>query len=839
MHHFQAVPFRTAILVLLFSLAAIAGNYFSLQLFWGIQAMFGSIAVLLAVWFCGARWGVGIAMLSGMVTAVLLHNPYVMLVQVGEALAVGLAFRRPSHNLVLLDGLFWLLLGMPVTAMLQYFMLDNGSSMSLIMTLRAGINGVFNALAASLLVQAVFLARWFGVSHERDYSVTLRQILFNLLVSSALVPALLVIVLNSRHQHNLMEAGIRDELNALSKTVATQLARAPLEQGGVTEIMQHAGQHELLKTDLTLVDASGAVVASSHPEMSRGSRYGLLARGETKQVGDSIYLWLPPADEQVATVRWKGMRYVKEMPLTGVYEGRLIAEVSSGYRQREMLDVLSWSFLILSGIAALAFFLAWLLSRWLVDPLNQLTEETSNLRFKLIDGGKLELPDSPVTEMESLVDNFRETAQSLSRSFKELYNLNDSLEAKVEERTRALSQSNEQLRREIAIRTEQALQLGRTTAELEMQKFALDQHSIVAIANRDGAITYVNDKFCQVSQYSREELIGKNHRLLNSGYHSKEFFREMRATIERGQVWHGVIRNRKKDGGFYWVDTTIVPFMDADNRPYQFVSIRTDITERKRFEEDLVHAKEAAEGASSAKSEFLSRMSHELRTPLNAIIGFTQILESGVDGELSEGQRESAAHILKAGWHLLDLISEILDLARIESGRMAITLESVELAPLLDECVDMIMPMANERHILIKDEINLGEKVFRVYADRTRLKQVLLNLMSNAVKYNHQEGMLTLSCDSAGGVVRLNVADSGRGIPPERIGELFKPFSRLDADKSQIQGTGVGLAVTKSLMELMGGRIGVESEAGRGSVFWVELAEVVGMPENRPAAPER
>jgi PAS domain S-box-containing protein len=714
MRLFTPLSLKTVIHLLLFTLAAIAGNFFNVQLFWGIQALFGSIAVLLVIRFHGARWGVAVALLSGVVTALLLQNPHAMLVQVGEAIVLGLAFRRVSGNLALLDGLFWLVLGMPLAAALDYAVSGGGGGMPLIMALHAGINGVFNALAACLLMQVILLWRWRGISHGQENSLTLRQLLFTLLVSSALAPALLVAVLDARHQYEVMQAGI------------------------------HSG---------------------------------------------------------------------------------LIAEAATAFYQQEVVATLRRSFLLLFVITALAFFFGWLLSRWLVSPLVQLAGETNNLRFKLLDGRAPELPDVPVAEMESLVLNFREMATSLSRSFGELYNLNETLEAKVAERTRALSQSNLQLKQEIGIRTEQALQLGRATAELETQKFALDQHSIVSIADQKGIITYVNDKFCQISRYGRDELIGQNHRILNSGYHPHAFFCEMWRVIGQGDVWQGVVRNRKKNGDLYWVDTTIVPFMDAGNKPYQFVSIRTDITERKRFEEDLIHAKEAAEEASCAKSEFLSRMSHELRTPLNAIIGFTQLLESGMDGELSAGQRESAASILQAGWHLLDLISEILDLARIESGRMAITLERVDLGMLLDECVDMIMPLANERGILIKDAVNQSAEVFHVLADRTRLKQVLLNLMSNAVKYNRPEGVLSLNCARSGGGVRLDVVDSGIGISAERMDELFKPFSRLDADKSETQGAGVGLAVTKSLVELMGGRIGVESEAGKGSVFWIELAE--------------
>ena len=830
MHHSLPFFLKSLTLFIFFTLAAIAGNYFNIQFFWGIQALFGSIAMLIAICFYGAGWGLGVALLSGGATVLLSSDPgmsNLMLAQVGEALAVGLAYRRLSRNLVMLDGIFWLLLGMPFIALSH--LLDNNTAMPLILTLRAGINGVFNAMLVSLLVQAAILWRWYRTPCEaggQKRSISLRQLLFNLLVTVALTPALLVAVLDSQQQYSIMQMETKDELKFLSKTVIDRLAQAPDDSGAATELMHAASPHEQQKIDFTLIDAFGSVVASSRPEISPGGVYDPHSSGETRKIGATIYEWLPPQEGRTAAQRWEAMRSVMETPLNGADGGKLIAEISSSFYQQEVLVVLARSMSILSGIIVLAFLLGWLLSRWLTNPLIQLAKETHNLHFTFLDTHTLELPDSPLDEMEKLVLNFRETAKTLHKSFSELYGFNELLEMRVEERTREFLEANRQLKEEIAAGIEQARRLRITAAELETQKFALDQHSIVAITDANNIITYANDKFCEVSQFSREELIGQDHRIVNSGYHPEAFFKEMRGVIGRGQVWKGVIRNRRKDGSFYWVDTTIVPFMDANGQPYQYVAIRTDITERQRSGEDLKRAKEAAEAANRAKSEFLSRMSHELRTPLNAIIGFTQILESEVDGKLTEGQRESTANVLLASWHLLDLISEILDLARIESGRMAMTLEEVDLAPLVSECVDMIAPLANERHILIDDRITQGEDMHRVQADRTRLKQVMLNLMSNAVKYNTMEGSVQLTCKRvAGGWLRINVTDSGIGIPADKLDELFKPFSRLNADKSEIQGAGVGLAVTKSLVELMGGRIGVESVTDGNTTFWVELMD--------------
>ena len=230
-----------------------------------------------------------------------------------------------------------------------------------------------------------------------------------------------------------------------------------------------------------------------------------------------------------------------------------------------------------------------------------------------------------------------------------------------------------------------------------------------------------------------------------------------------------------------------------------------------------------AERASRAKSEFLSRMSHELRTPLNAILGFAQLLESDPVEPLSVSQKESVEHILQAGWHLLELINEVLDLSRIESGKLQLSLESVDVAGLALECRNLLGPVAAQRGITLLDQ-GSGPELPRVYADRTRLKQVLLNLLSNAIKYNREQGTITLSYGvQADHRLRLSVSDTGEGIAPERLDSLFESFNRLGAEDTDVEGTGIGLVITKRLVELMGGSIGVESRLGVGSTFWIDL----------------
>lgn len=253
-----------------------------------------------------------------------------------------------------------------------------------------------------------------------------------------------------------------------------------------------------------------------------------------------------------------------------------------------------------------------------------------------------------------------------------------------------------------------------------------------------------------------------------------------------------------------------------------YLMIGSDNSSRKKIELDLIAAKGAAEKANLAKSEFLSSMSHDLRTPLNAILGFAQLMESDVPLP-TPSQKSSIDQILQAGWYLLDLINEVLDLALVESGKLSLSLEPMSLAEVMLECQAMIEPQAQGRGISMY--FPTFDYPCFVRADRTRIKQVLFNLLSNAIKYNRPLGSVTVACGThVPGILRVCVTDTGEGLSAEKLEQLFQPFNRLGQENGENEGTGIGLVVTKRLIELMGGAIGVESTVGTGSVFWVDLA---------------
>jgi PAS domain S-box-containing protein len=368
---------------------------------------------------------------------------------------------------------------------------------------------------------------------------------------------------------------------------------------------------------------------------------------------------------------------------------------------------------------------------------------------------------------------------------------------------------------------------------------SLIESNIDAIMTTDpsGIITDVNKQMEALTGCTRDELIGAPFKNYFTDPERAEA--AIKLVLNEKKITNYELTARSRDGKKTVVSYNATTFYDRDRTLQGVFAAARDITERKHLDQalqetnvELQSAKLAAEKANLAKSEFLSSMSHELRTPLNAILGFAQLMESGLPLP-TPTQKSSIDQILQGGWYLLELINEILDLALIESGKLSLSLESMSLPEVLLDCQAMIEPQAQKSGIRMS--FPQFDCPYFTHADRTRVKQVLINLLSNAIKYNRAGGSVDVTCSvTTAERIRISVQDSGEGLSPEKLAQLFQPFNRLGQEASAEEGTGIGLVVSKRLVELMGGEIGVESTVGVGSIFWIDLnlATVPGLDED-------
>ena len=335
---------------------------------------------------------------------------------------------------------------------------------------------------------------------------------------------------------------------------------------------------------------------------------------------------------------------------------------------------------------------------------------------------------------------------------------------------------------------------------LEEMRQALDQAAIVATTDARGLITYVNDKFCQISKYSRDELIGQDHRIINSGYHSKEFIRDLWRTIVRGRVWRGELRNRAKDGTYYWVDTTIVPFLDAGGKPRQYLAIRSDITERK-----VIEARLREQESLTQLGQLAAVVAHEVRNPLAGLRGSLQILAARLPGDMRE--REIIAPMIQRIDGLGKTVEDILLFARPQPARR----QPVDLRTVIGEAVSSARAAAPDF-----GDVVVGGTDAIVQADPEMLRAVLLNLLLNASHASPGEPIEIGMCVDQGSC-RIAISDRGPGIPDEIRDRIFEPFFTTKSS-----GTGLGLPIVKRLMLAQGGSVSVRPRPDCGTV--VELA---------------
>ncbi len=410
----------------------------------------------------------------------------------------------------------------------------------------------------------------------------------------------------------------------------------------------------------------------------------------------------------------------------------------------------------------------------------------------------------------------------------------------------------------------------RKLSEKQLHKFSkvVEQSpNMILITDLNYVIEYVNPSFSRISGYSQEDIVGRQYKFLKLAVADEPEYEELWTALRGGRVWHGENIDKRKNGELYWQDVSINPILDENGHTVNFVAIIQDISSRKKVEEELqelnlsleqkvmertselsitneflmkevvarkkheVELKQArneAEKANKAKSEFISRMSHELRTPMNSILGFAQLFSMG---ELSPVQRRGVDHILTSGNHLLKLINEVLDISKIEAGKLSLSVEQIKVKEAISEAIDLVHPLTINPQITIHYIPHKTDDL-SIKADKQRVIQVLVNILTNAIKYNKKGGTVTVETFVEPGDigeddrVKIAIKDTGVGIAEKDINKLFVPFERLANTEMQIEGTGLGLSIAKELTALMDGEISVQSKLGEGSTFSITLPHV-------------
>lgn len=383
------------------------------------------------------------------------------------------------------------------------------------------------------------------------------------------------------------------------------------------------------------------------------------------------------------------------------------------------------------------------------------------------------------------------------------------------------------IRADITERKQAEENLQKSLREIADYKYALDESSIIAITDQKGIIIHVNDNFCKISKYSKQELLGQDHRIINSGHHPKEFIRQLWVTIANGKIWKGELKNKAKDGTIYWVDTTIVPLLDDKGKPHHYLAIRADITERKQgeaeiiklnaeLEEKVIQRTVELQAATSEMEAFTYSVSHDLRAPLRGIIGFTSILEEDYTSKMDDEAKRITAVIKVNTLKMGHLIDDLLDFSRM--GKKELVKVRIDVELMVNEIIDEL----KERH----DVTWHIQRLPAINADANTIRQVWINLISNAVKYSshkkHPE--IQIGSYTLGDQVAFFIRDNGVGFDEEYKHKLFKVFQRLH-DPEDFEGTGVGLALVEKIVSRHGGKVWAEGRENEGACFSFSLPD--------------
>ena len=790
-------------LLLVLVIAGWMGNYISLPLFFGVDFLFGSIAVLIAIGLYGLFWGTVVALVAGSYTYLLWHHPYALFIFTSEAIFVGLLLRRQRQNLLLLDGIYWLCIGMPLVWLFYGGLMQMPATSVWLILLKQSVNGLFNALVASLLIAHLPLHEWANRPHLNT-TFSLRQTLINFLVAFVFFPVLIILVLDSQRVFNHMEKDIQANLSNLSSIISAELQFWSQSHHQILEQLGQVAIESQLKSSSAL-EQSTILIHRSFPDFRN-----LYIIDRDRQLLFAYPSWIK--EEKIA----------HECQLSGQDSFKL-----SSLSDREGLsNILELDVPIAIGKT----YLGCVVGEIELENLNRLLEVTANqqeVQITVVDRNNYVLASTVETRVNTSNFDLRQEGEIRPLSSTIFQQLPDAPNLSAMSRWQQSIYVHQQSLGD-SLPWDLILEVSALPHIKFLQNLYLNHLAVMLSVGCLGIIlaTILSQRLVRPLRELSLATSDLPHKLWEG--------------IAIDLPSSSVAELESLTDNFQLMTNTLKQNFSKLKQSKQLLERRV---EERTIE--LTRAKEAAETSDRAKSIFIAHMSHELRTPLNGILGFTQILQN--DSSLNSKQHDSINTIHQCGSHLLDLINDILYLAKSEAGKMELHLTNFNLLSFLKEISTILSLRAQQKGIAFDYQLQSSLPTI-VRCDKTRLRQVLLNVLGNAVKFTTTGGVIFKVGYGEGredgeykgdkvdisqspiSKIRFQVEDTGIGIPADELENIFLPFQQASAGQFAHDGTGLGLAISQNIVEQMGGKIRVSSEPGTGSVFYFEL----DLPEVTP-----
>ncbi|HAC62940.1 MAG TPA: ATPase [Cyanothece sp. UBA12306] len=955
------MKWRYYLILCLLLVGALAGNYWNIQLFFGVNFLFGTIAVWLVLENYGIFWGTLAGIISASCTYLLWGHPYAVIIFTAETLFVALLLRR-YRNLALLNGIYWLLIGMPLVGIFYGFLLPISSLGTWLIIFKQSVNGIFNAAIANLIITYVPWHKLIG-NHNHSPKLSFQQTVFNLLVAFVLFPSLILTAFHSNQIVSSIEHEIKTELETIATPIAHNIdiwyqpylkalqsievevvqlgsldspqiqnslkyikkvvpdfdyiyltdaqgtiiqaypnlndqrepfvginvaktinlsrmanydqpeitdidqdypfsiprmgIKVPIFQGSppkfqgvvygslkinkLTQLLQSDLQNSAIQS--VVIDRQNRVIADTQGQLKSLEIFDWQAGGEIRINNLGSLQWLPISPGTPIMTRWRKSFYVKEVKFLQGLPWKLIIRISTAPHLDLLERLYIKNLFMMLVITLLGLFISVFISRRVAFPLLKLAQLTTDLPTNIANQKSEDiLPDYQIVELAILSHNFHTMTCILREQFGQIKYAKNTLEKSVEKRTEELSQLNQNLAQEIIERQ-----------QIEEHLRESEQRYNLAVSGTNDGIwdwdlrnntVYYSPVWMKILGHETDSL---PHLLTtwSDKVHPNDLDRALTDVQNHldgnTEFYQNIHRLRHNDGHYIWIEAKGKCLRDENGKPIRLVGTVTDITQKKEEQEELKKAKEAAEVANRSKTEFLANMSHEIRTPMNAILGFCDLLQEIVNEPRSHSYLNSIA---SSGKILLALINDILDLSKIDSGKLQINYEPIRLRDLIAEINQIFGENAQQKNLILTVSIADNVPAYIIF-DEVRLRQILFNVVGNALKFtekgyvkitisvvenkleNSQEindlcndCIFDLDSNPDCYCLTISVEDTGIGIAPEQQKSIFDAFTQSEGQSTRkYGGTGLGLTITRRLTQMLGGTVQLKSVLGEGSTF--------------------